>query len=77
MTAVATQALSVPSETQEGLRQIFQGIQHIRNILGTFESFAKSLDTLQESINGLVGAVNNVETALQQIGYMVVNIGTA
>ncbi|CAK0906581.1 unnamed protein product [Prorocentrum cordatum] len=31
---------------------------------------------IEESINGLVGAVNNVETALQQIGYMVVNIGT-
>ncbi|CAK0795590.1 unnamed protein product, partial [Prorocentrum cordatum] len=40
-------------------------------------SFAENIDALQEAINVMFHAVSNLEAAMGQLGYVIVNIGTA
>jgi hypothetical protein len=77
MIQVATQTQQFPTQMEEGLQQIFQGITAIKTQLTGMADFAIAIDTLQESVNAIAGTLPGMETAIGQIGFMLVNVGTA
>eukprot|EP00959_Pyramimonas_sp_CCMP1952_P229429 4796958-Pyramimonas_sp.AAC.1 len=77
MILVATQTQQFPNQVEEGLQQLFQGMTAIKRQLSGLEDFGEAIDTLQESVNTMAGTLSGMETAIGQIGFMLVNVGTA
>ena len=78
MIEVVTNQQNAPtSQVEEGLQQIYQGVTEIRRLIGSFEDCAETLDEIHNAVNTIGVTVQHVETAVGQLGHMMVQIGTA
>eukprot|EP00959_Pyramimonas_sp_CCMP1952_P193447 4045426-Pyramimonas_sp.AAC.1 len=77
MAAIAMAAENTPTQVEEGLQQIFQQLLAIKRSLGVFEEFGEVVDTMQQTMVGMQMQLNTVETTVQQVAVMLVQIGNA
>eukprot|EP00959_Pyramimonas_sp_CCMP1952_P018809 397539-Pyramimonas_sp.AAC.1 len=76
MVEVVTMAEQQPTQTSEGLQQIFQQVMQIRKMLAAFEDFGENLDTMQEQIQAIGSTLTNVEHSVGQLGQMMIQLGS-
>eukprot|EP00959_Pyramimonas_sp_CCMP1952_P424755 8896720-Pyramimonas_sp.AAC.1 len=54
---VATNRQMAPSQVEDGLQQIYQGLVEIRRLISSFEGFAEALDHVNNAVAQMQGAL--------------------
>eukprot|EP00959_Pyramimonas_sp_CCMP1952_P069226 1444782-Pyramimonas_sp.AAC.1 len=70
MVEAATNRQLAPTQLEEGVQHIYQGVVEIRRLISSFEDFAETLDRVSNVATQMQGALKHVDAAVGQLGQM-------